>query len=133
LEPFVGGFAAAIAPDFKIQQWITLPNLLAIISNGGPFSGSAILGAAVPILYGGLASVGIAYTLQVVAQKDAPPAHATIILCLEGAFAAIGGIWLLHETPTPFALLGFALMLCGMIVTQWDVIRGKRRLPEQGS
>jgi len=127
LEPFVGSWAAAIAPGFEIQQWETLSGLLRIVSNGGPYSGSAILGAAVPILYGGLASVGIAYTLQVVAQKDAPPAHATIILCLEGAFAAVGGIWLLHETPTPFALLGFALMLCGMIVTQWEVIRGKRK------
>jgi drug/metabolite transporter (DMT)-like permease len=36
---------------------------------------------------------------------------------------------LLHEKPTPFALLGFAFMLCGMIVTQWEVIRGKKEPP----
>jgi drug/metabolite transporter (DMT)-like permease len=125
LEPFVGSWAEIIAPGFKIQQWETLAGLLNSISNGR-FPLSA--GALVPILYGGLASVGIAYTLQVVAQKDAPPAHATIILCLEGAFAAFGGILLLHEKPTPFALLGFAFMLCGMIVTQWEVIRGKKGL-----
>jgi drug/metabolite transporter (DMT)-like permease len=122
LEPFVGSWAEFIAPGFQIQQWETLAGLLNNMANGRfPLS----IGAVIPILYGGLASVGIAYTLQVVAQKDAPPAHATIILCFEGAFAAFGGIVLLHEKPTPFALLGFAFMLCGMIVTQWEVIRGK--------
>jgi drug/metabolite transporter (DMT)-like permease len=73
-------------------------------------------------LYGGLASVGIAYTLQVVAQRNAPPAHATIILCLEGCFAALGGVLLLSEKVGRWTLLGFALMLSGMLVTQWEVI-----------
>ncbi len=45
---------------------------------------SSIMEAAVPILYGGLGSVGIAYTLQVVAQREAHPAHSAIILSLEG-------------------------------------------------
>jgi drug/metabolite transporter (DMT)-like permease len=126
LEPFVGSWAEFIAPDFKIQQWQTLAGLLNGIT-GGRFLLAP--GAAIPILYGGLASVGIAYTLQVVAQKDAPPAHATIILCFEGVFAAFGGALLLGEEPAPFALLGFAFMLCGMIVTQWEVIRGKKEAP----
>jgi drug/metabolite transporter (DMT)-like permease len=81
------------------------------------------IGALVPLLYGGLASVGIAYTLQVIAQKDAPPAHATIILCLEGCFAALGGVIILHDKPGAWTLLGFALMLCGMIVSQWELFR----------
>jgi drug/metabolite transporter (DMT)-like permease len=78
--------------------------------------------ALVPILYGGICSVGIAYTLQVVAQKSAPPAHATILLSLEGAFAAIGGVLILSESLGLWTLLGFALMLAGMFATQWDVI-----------
>jgi drug/metabolite transporter (DMT)-like permease len=123
LEPFVGSWAAVIAPDFSIQNWNSLSELFSASTRGSPFSGPAILGAAIPILYGGLASVGIAYTLQVVAQKDAPPAHATIILCLEGSFAALGGILLKGEKPGAFTLLGFILMLTGMLVTQWDVIR----------
>jgi drug/metabolite transporter (DMT)-like permease len=68
--------------------------------------------------------VGIAYTLQVVAQRDAPPAHATIILCLEGCFAALGGVLLLAEPVGRWTLLGFVLMLCGMLITQWEVIAG---------
>jgi drug/metabolite transporter (DMT)-like permease len=78
----------------------------------------------VPLLYGSFGSVGIAYTLQVVAQKDAPPAHATIILSLEGVFAVIGGVLLLTEPLVSWTLLGFALMLGGMLATQWDVIAG---------
>jgi len=74
--------------------------------------------AAIPILYGGIASVGIAYTLQVVAQKHAPPTHAAIILSLESLFAAIGGWLLLSETMTNRKILGAVLMLAGVILSQ---------------
>lgn len=77
-----------------------------------------ILDAAVPILYGGLGSVGIAYTLQVIAQKDAPPAHAAIILSLESVFALIGGIVLLNEAAVLLKIAGAALMLTGMLAAQ---------------
>jgi drug/metabolite transporter (DMT)-like permease len=87
-----------------------------------PFVAAGLSQGLVPLLYGGLASVGVAYTLQVVAQKDAPPAHASIILCLEGVFAAVGGALILSEPLGHWTLLGFALMFCGMIATQWDVL-----------
>jgi drug/metabolite transporter (DMT)-like permease len=74
--------------------------------------------AAIPILYGGLLSVGVAYTLQVVAQKKAKPAHAAIILSLEAVFAAIGGWLFLGETLGPRAIVGCVLMLCGMLISQ---------------
>ncbi len=74
--------------------------------------------AAIPILYGGLGSVGVAYTLQVVAQKDAAPAHAAIFLSMEAVFAAFGGWLLLNEVLTPRALLGCGLMLAGMLLSQ---------------
>jgi drug/metabolite transporter (DMT)-like permease len=67
--------------------------------------------------------VGIAYTLQAVAQRDAPPAHATIILCFEGCFAALGGALLLSEKIGHWTLLGAILMLMGMFVTQYEIIR----------
>jgi len=75
-------------------------------------------GAALPILYGGLMSVGIAYTLQVVAQRDAQPAHAAIILSLEAVFAAIGGWMMLGEILTVRAMIGCGLMLVGMLLSQ---------------
>ena len=87
-----------------------------------PLAAAALTQGLVPLLYGGQSSVGVAYTLQVVAQKDAPPAHASIILCLEGVFAALGGALILSEPLGYWTLLGFALMLCGMIATQLDVL-----------
>ncbi|MEA3350282.1 MAG: DMT family transporter, partial [Chloroflexota bacterium] len=75
-------------------------------------------GALIPILYAGALSVGVGYTLQVVAQKDAPPTHAAIILSLESVFALVGGWLLLGEILTPRAILGCALMLVGMWVSQ---------------
>lgn len=79
---------------------------------------ASILAATMPILYGGLFSVGIAYTLQVVAQRHAHPAHSAIILSLEGSFAALGGWLLLGEILSPRGLLGCGLMLSGMILSE---------------
>lgn len=87
-----------------------------------PVAPLPILRALLPILYGGLCSVGIAYTLQVVAQKNAPPAHASILLSLEGAFAALGGILILSEPVTAKNTIGSLLMLSAMVATQWDII-----------
>lgn len=78
----------------------------------------AIIDAAWPILYGGVLSVGIAYTLQVIAQQKAHPAYASIILSLESLFAVIGGWFILSEPMTARIILGCVLMLGGMIVAQ---------------
>jgi drug/metabolite transporter (DMT)-like permease len=74
--------------------------------------------AAGPILYGGVLSVGIAYSLQVVSQRTCPPAHAAIILSLEAVFAALAGWVVLGETLRPRNILGCVLMLSGMLVVQ---------------
>ena len=83
--------------------------------------------AAIPILYGGVMSVGIAYTLQVVAQKKAHPAHAAILLSLEAVFAAFGGWVLLGETLTVRGMFGCALMFSGMILSQLFAVFGNYR------
>jgi drug/metabolite transporter (DMT)-like permease len=93
-----------------------------------------ILDAAVPILYGGVCSVGIAYTLQVVGQKDAPPGHAAIILSLESAFAFFGGWLLLNEPATARTLSGAGLILAGMLVAQTQrVLAMKKKRRQDGS
>jgi drug/metabolite transporter (DMT)-like permease len=90
----------------------------------------SILAAAAPILYGGLCSVGIAYTLQVVAQRDAHPAHASILLSMEGAFAVLGGWLMLNEILSMRGLLGCALMLSGMLLSQlWQFSRTSEKPP----
>lgn len=71
------------------------------------------------LFYAGIITVGVAYTLQVVAQADANPVHAGIILSLEAVFGAIGGYLLLDEMLTVRQLMGCSLMLMGMILSQF--------------
>jgi drug/metabolite transporter (DMT)-like permease len=83
---------------------------------------TGISDALVPILYGGVLSVGVAYTLQVVAQQSAHPAHAAILLSLEAVFAAIGGWLLLGERLSVRGFTGCAMMLAGMLLSQlWEL------------
>lgn len=105
--------------------WCSLFSL-AVAAAVEPMALSSIRAAFLPILYGGLGSVGIAYTLQVVAQKDAPPAHSAIILCLEGVFATVGGILILSEPLGLRGLAGSGLMLGGMLATQWELLTGRK-------
>ncbi|MCF7919981.1 MAG: DMT family transporter [Candidatus Cloacimonetes bacterium] len=70
----------------------------------------------IPIIYGGVLSAGIAYTLQIFAQRKAPAADCAVILSLEGAFAGLGGYLILGEYFSLRMLFGCALMLCGAIL-----------------
>lgn len=70
------------------------------------------------ILYAAIMSTGIAYTLQVVAQQDAKPSHAAIILSGEAMFAVLAGWLILGEVLTDRGLLGCALIMVGMLVSQ---------------
>jgi drug/metabolite transporter (DMT)-like permease len=79
---------------------------------------NGLQGAMLPILYTGIFSVGIAYTLQVVAQQKAHPAHAAIILSLESVFAVLGGYCFLNEYISIRGLFGCGLMLAGMLLSQ---------------
>lgn len=91
---------------------------------------NAIILAAIPLLYGGVCSVGIAYTLQVIGQKNAKPSHASLILSLESVFAAIGGILILNEVLTARIAAGCTLMLAGILLSQLQNIK-KFRLSEK--
>jgi len=83
-----------------------------------PVSTVSIMKAWLPIAYGGILSVGLAYTLQIMAQKTAHAAYVSIILGLEAVFAVIGGMLLLGETMSMRMLGGCALMLSGTILVQ---------------
>ena len=78
----------------------------------------SIVETLLPLAYAGIMSTGIAYTLQVVAQQHAHSSHAAIILSSEGVFAVIGGWWLLGESLPTAGLIGCALMLSGMLLSQ---------------
>lgn len=81
-------------------------------------TGAALRDALVPLLYGGLLSVGVAYTLQVIGQRNAKPAPAAMVLSLESVFAVVGGALLLGESMSARALTGCGLMLAGILLSQ---------------
>ena len=79
---------------------------------------AGITAAAVPILYGGLMSVGVAYTLQIFGQRGADPTAASVILSTESMFSAIGGILILGETMTVGGAIGCVLIFGGVVLAQ---------------
>lgn len=93
-----------------------LSTLLAIPLEGLAihFSEQALLS----ILFTGIISVGISFTLQLIAQKDAIASHAAIILSLESVFAAICGALFLGEALTVKGYVGCSLMFIGMLIAQ---------------
>lgn len=95
---------------------------------------SAVAAAAIPILYGGLLSVGIGFTLQVVAQRRVPPTHAAILMSLETVFAVLAGIVVLGETLSGRGWQGCALMLAGMLASQlWGSNKQGRKKTAAGT
>lgn len=81
-----------------------------------------IVDAWFPIVFAGVMSSGIAFTLQIVGQKYAEPAHAAIIMSLESVFGAVGGWFVLNEQMSHIELFGCMMMLMGMLITQGSVI-----------
>ena len=79
---------------------------------------AAVLAALVPILYAGICSDGIAYTLQIIAQQTTEATVASIIMSLESVFAAIGGWLILSESLTPVELGGCALVFGAVLLSQ---------------
>ena len=86
--------------------------------------------ATIPILYGGILSAGVAFTLQVVCQRTSPPAHAAIIMSLETVFAALAGWLVLSERLDLRDIAGCVLMLAGLMVVQLPpLLRAKPNRP----
>jgi drug/metabolite transporter (DMT)-like permease len=77
-----------------------------------------ILNALVPILYAGIMSTGIAFTLQVIGQRHAHPTHASILMSMEAVFAVVGGWLILGEMMSGRNFAGCVLMFGGMIISQ---------------
>ena len=86
-----------------------------------------IFAAKLPILYAGVMSCGVAYTLQILGQKNYNPTVAVLILSLESCFSVLGGFLILHETLSARELCGCALMFAAIILAQ---LPGKRSKDE---
>ncbi len=86
--------------------WLETPTIESIFAGG------------TEILYAGVLSVGIAYTLQVFAQIRVPAHTAALVLSLETVFGAIGGVWLLGEQMTMRMMIGAILMMTAIVIAQ---------------
>ena len=99
-----------------------LLNLLLFTLVGLRIPGGGLPQAWWAVVYTGVLSIGIGYTLQGYGQKEAPPADAAIILSMEAVFAALFGWVLLGETLSAIQLVGCMFMVTGMVLSQVSVV-----------
>ena len=79
---------------------------------------SSLLAAWAPILYAGILSCGVAYTLQIVAQKNYDPTVASLLLSLESVFSVLAGWVILHQALSPREIFGCVLVFIAIILVQ---------------
>jgi len=99
-----------------------LVNLIVALFAERPISLSAVGENILPLLYLGICSSGIAYTLQIVGQKHAHPAAAAVILSLESVFGVIGSAVLLGERMSAREYIGCVIVFLAVVLSQIDVI-----------
>lgn len=80
-----------------------------------------IMLAIIPILYTGVLSSGVAYTLQIIGQKYAPATTATLLMSLESVFSLVGGIVILNQIPTEREVFGCVLVFAAVVASQIDL------------
>lgn len=97
---------------------VTVISAVVAIVRGEPFEVSEIIACLPYVLYVGTFSSGVAYTLQIVAQKDGDPTIVSLLLSLESFFAVVCGALILHETLSGREYLGCALMLAAVFLSQ---------------
>ena len=85
-----------------------------------------LVSATIPIIYCGIVSGGIGYTLQIVAQKYTDPTIASLLMSMESVFAVIAGAILLHEHMSIRELSGCVIMFAAIVLVQIPLPKGRR-------
>ncbi len=98
-----------------------ISGLIAFVTENPDFD--KVLSALIPILYCGILSAGVGYTLQMVAQRFTDPTVASLLMSLESVFAVIAGTLILHERMSFKELMGCILMFAAIILVQIPVGR----------
>lgn len=124
IDRFVRNVDAIKLSSVQFATCSVLSLIVALIFEDVNFSG--LSSALIPILYGGIMSAGVAYTLQAIGQKSAKPSHAAIALSMESVFAAIGGAMLLEERLPVKGYAGCGLMLLGMLIAQSENLKATK-------
>jgi drug/metabolite transporter (DMT)-like permease len=100
--------------QYLVCSLLSVPS--ALVLEPGTWAGLLLVIPAV--LYAGVLSIGLGYTVQVMAQRHTTPTHAAIILSTESVFAALSGWLMLSESLSAQQLVGCGLMLAGMLLAQ---------------
>ena len=90
---------------------------------------TALLSCALPLLYVGVFSCGVGYTLQILAQKDSNPTVVSLLLSLESVFATVAGALILGDRMSGKEYLGCVLMLAAVVLAQLPDFRKKQAVP----
>lgn len=123
IDKYAGGMNSVLlsAIQFGAMAICALPFVLTVET----FVWSDVRACTISILYAGVCSGAIGYTLQMIGQKYCEPTLASLLMCLESVFAAIGGWILLGESLAAREIFGCLLMLSASIIAQ---LPDKRRL-----
>ena len=78
----------------------------------------AVIGNWFPLCYAGVLSMGLAYCLQIIGQRDLEPSAASLIMSLESVFAVLCGVLILHETMSFWEIIGCILLFTAVILSQ---------------
>ena len=103
--------------QFAVVTVVTLVFSLILES---PMKVDAVGAAIWPIVMLGIGSSGIAYTLQIVAQRNVNPAVASVIMSLESVFGFLGGVMILGETMSTRQYIGCAIVFAAVLLSQLD-------------
>ena len=106
--------------ELSCAQFAVVAVISAVVAivRGEPFEMAEIMACLPYVLYVGTFSSGVAYTLQIIAQKDGNPTIVSLLLSLESFFAVVCGAIILHETLSGREYLGCALMLVAVFLSQ---------------
>lgn len=77
-----------------------------------------IKAAALPVLYAGIMSCGVAYTLQILGQKHTPSTVASLLMCTESVFGAISSALILGERLSAREITGCSIMIVAIVLSQ---------------
>ncbi len=108
--------------QFAVAGFISL--IVSLIVEDNTFA--AAVACAPSLLYTGIMSCGVGFTLQVVGQKNANPTTASILMSMESVFGALAGFIFLNETMTGRELAGCALMMTAVIIAQLPTLNRKK-------
>jgi len=101
---------------FQFAIAAVISGIITLFMRASP--GDSLPAVIIPLLYTGIVSGGLGFTLQIMAQRHTPPAEASLIMSLESVFAFVGGALVLGERLDRAAMIGCGLILLAVLIVE---------------